>query len=647
MKKLSKDAYGGVKGKDYVPYVTHQKKSKAGGSIVLIFGILLAALFAASTTYSGMKVGLTVAAGIPGSIIGSGVVSLFVKSKSILSKNILAGMSTAGESIASGMIFVFPAVILIGGQVNLFQGIIIGAVGVLCSIGMTGLVHNYLLVEEHGTLVYPEAMAISESLVASDTGGDSLKNMGIGFGISGIITALTSSVFGVVHNVVSYVSNGFYKTKLEVEANPMLTGIGFIVGLEVALTMFAGTMLTNFVFVPLIGYFSDMAAQGQSVWDVSTLMVNQISVNEITSSYTKYIGAGMMISGGLIGAIKLIPTIVSSLSATLKGRKEDGNDNSSRQGMVILLSGVILTFVMGFIISKSILVTLLVGLISLILSFLFSIVAGRLTGTIGTSNLPVSGMTIASLVIMTLVFVTMGWTSQSDNVMLLLFATFVVIVISTAGGYTQSQKVTFIIGGNQNELRKYFLIAAMVGVVVVAGIIQLLAPQIALTGDDVQFAVPQANLMATLTQGIMQGKLPWLMVIVGAVFGIILFLLDLPVMSVAVGAYLPISTTSIILVGAALKVLVEKLSKDDDVREARISSGISLSSGLIAGGSIIGLVGIILQITGVVTVGIPKGIFAGNSGSYLLLIVMLVACLLPILKTKKSVTSNDKDSNHG
>ncbi|MGY3749452.1 OPT family oligopeptide transporter [Vagococcus acidifermentans] len=639
MKKLSKDAYGEVKGKDYQPYVTDGKTRNNGGPVVLIFGILLAAVFAASTTYSGMKVGLTVAAGIPGSIIGSGIVALFVKSRNILSKNILSGMSTGGESVASGIIFVFPAIILIGGQTNFIEGVIVGVTGVLCSIGITSLVENYLLVQEHGKLVYPEAMAISESLVASDTGGESLKNMGIGFGISGVLTALTSSVFGVVNNVISFVSDGFYKSKLEIEANPMLAGIGFIVGLEVALIMFAGSLLTNFGLIPLIGYFTELADSSATVWDVNNLLVNDMTVNHISASYTKYIGAGMMISGGLIGAVKLIPTIGSSISQTIQGRKSTGADTSA-SGMGILLTGVVLTFAMGFLISKNIVVTLLVSLVSLILSVLFAIVAGRLTGTIGTSNLPVSGMTIASLVIMTLIFVTMGWTAQADNVMLLLFATFVVVVISVAGGYTQSQKVTFVMGGSSREMRRYFLIAAIVGVVVVVGVINLLAPQIALTGDEAQFAVPQANLMATLTQGIMQGRLPWLMIIVGIVLGIVFFLLDLPVMSLAVGAYLPISTTSIILIGALIRVLVEKTTPDSSLKDARLSNGVSLSSGLIAGGSIIGLIGIVLQVTGVVKVATPAGLFSGNVGAFILLVVMVIAIAVPIFM-KKEVTRED------
>ena len=196
--KLPKEAYGGVSGKDYVPYITD--KSKKGANIpVLIIGIVLSTVFAASTAYSGMKSGLTVAAGIPGAIIGSMLVGAFAKNSGILGKNIIQGMSSGGESIASGLIYVLPAIILIGSDITFFEGLVTGVGGSLFGIGCSSLVYNYLIIEEHGKLMYPESMAISETLVASQGGGDAIKFMGIGFGISGIINVLTGSFLNVIN----------------------------------------------------------------------------------------------------------------------------------------------------------------------------------------------------------------------------------------------------------------------------------------------------------------------------------------------------------------------------------------------------------------------------------------------------------------
>lgn len=638
--KLPKEAYGGVHGKDYIPYITD--KSKKGTNIaVMIIGIVLSVIFAASTSYSGMKSGLTVAAGIPGAIIGSMFIGIFAKDKGILGKNITQGMSSGGESIASGMIYVLPAIILIGSDFTFLEGISVGIGGALFGIGALSLVYNYLIVEEHGKLMYPESMAISETLVASEGGGDAIKLMGIGFGISGIINVLTGSFLNLINNTITYVGSKFYKWKFSIEVNPLLLGIGFIVGLEVALTMLAGSILSNFGIAPLIGYFTDMAQNNAKAWNDTTILINQMDVNAITGSYVKYIGAGMMLCGGIIGALKLIPTIIVSIKETLKAKSaKDVNGEKNSSEMILLLAGVVIAFIAGFFISQSITMAIVSAIVSLILSLLFVIVAGRLTGTIGTSNLPVSGMTIASLVILTLVFVIMGWKGQADNKSLLLFAAFMVVAISVAGGYSQSQKVTYVIGGSKKEMQNYFAIASIVGVIVTTGTILVLSSQLRITGADAPFALPQANLMSTLTSGIMSGDLPWPMIIVGVVMALFLFLLNLPIMTIAIGFYLPISTTTIILVGALIRVFVEKMSKSEADKEVKVANGISLSSGLVAGGSIIGLIGIILQVTGLIKPRVPSGFAASNMMGILLLIVLVIATTIPIMMSK--VKNNEK-----
>lgn len=632
-KKLPKEAYGGVSGKDYIPYITD--KSKSGGNIaVLIIGILFATIFAASTAYSGMKAGLTVAAGIPGAILGSAFVAVFAKHKGILGRNLVQGMASGGESVASGLIFVLPSVFLIGSEFTFLEGLAVGIGGVLFGIGVASLVQNYLIVEQHGELVYPEAMAICETLVASDNaGGDSMKFMGIGFVIGGAVNTLTSSFLNVANNVMSFAGKSFYKWNFSLEVNPILLGLGFIVGLDVSLTMFAGSILSVFGITPLLTYFAEMANDSVMVWNNAALQVNQMSVGDVAGSYVKYIGAGMMLCGGLIGAIKLIPTIIASIKETLNA-KSSSEEGGGSMALIILLVGAVIGFIAAFMISGSISMAVVGAVLALILSLLFVIVAGRLTGTIGTSNLPVSGMTIASLVITTLVFVAMGWTSQADNKSLLLFGSFIVVAIAIAGGYCQSQKATFVIGGNKNEMQRYFTISAVVGVIVVVAVMILLADQLKITGDNPPFALPQAGLMSTLTSGIMSGDLPWVMIIVGVFMAIVLHLLHLPIMTVAIGFYLPISTTSIILVGALVREFVERTTKNEDEKEVKVSNGVSLSSGLVAGGSILGLIGIICQITGLVGGSAPSGFAAGNGMAVVLLVVLLILVAIPILGSK-------------
>lgn len=622
--KLPKEAYGGVKGKDYVPYLT--KSNQLGGNtIVMIAGIILSILFAASTAYSGMKSGLTVAAGIPGSILGSAIIAAFAKQKGILGKNLLQGMSAGGESVASGLIFVLPAVLLIGGQLSFVEGIAVGIAGVLFGIGMSTLVHDYLLVEEHGSLMYPESMAISETLVASEGAGESLKFMGIGFGIGGLITIVTGAFLNKVNNVISYVNETFYKWRFETEVSPMLLGIGYIVGMDVSLKMFAGSILANFAVLPLIGYFASFAADGVTVWNNPSVQINAMKVGNIAGSYLRYIGAGMMLSGGLIGAVKLIPTIIASIRKTLSAKSvKTSGEEGSGVGRIILIAGIVISFVAGFLISNgNVMMALLASILSIILALLFTIVSGRLTGTVGTSNLPVSGMTIASLVLVTLLFLGFGWTTADNNKSLLLFGSFIVTAIAMAGGYTQSQKVSMVLGGSRNEMSKFLAVASVVGVLTVVGTILVLKDQLILTGDQVQFALPQANLMATLTEGIISGRLPWGMIIAGIVMGIFFYLLKLPVMTVAIGFYLPIATTSIILLGAIVRYIVERTSRSQEDKEAKIANGISLSAGLVSGSSILGLVGIILRVSGIIVPGAITGFAGSNNMAWILLVVLL------------------------
>lgn len=603
----------------------------AGSTVVMVVGILLAILFAASTAYSGMKAGLTVAAGIPGAIIGSAAVRAFAKRQGFAGTNTIQGMASGGETIASGMIFVLPAVLLVGASINFFEAVMVGSLGVLFGLGTAAIVENHLVITSKDKLLYPEAMAISETIKASATGGEGLKMMVAGFGLGGAISAVTGSIAGLVNNHFVVYGSKAFKWKFELEVNPLLAGIGFIVGMEVALTMFAGSVLANFAVVPLIGYFTDMAAGQHDVWNAAGNAVNALAFDGIAASYTKYLGAGMMLAGGLIGAVKLIPVIGRSLKATL-GNKQ-GGESKSAFGIIMLGFAIVATLVFASVFSGNLMMGLLGGGLAILLAFVFVVVAANLTGTLGTSNLPVSGMTIASLVLLTLLFVIMGWTTDFDARSLLLLATFAVVAISTGGGYMQTQKATALVGADRPKMQKKFLVAAIIGVAVVVGIITLLAPQLQVTGEGATFGLPQANLIATLTSGILTGKLPFTIIIIGIVMGVVLHLLGLPIMTVAIGFYLPMATTAIILAGALIRKLVE--GKKQPANEARVQKGISLSSGLIAGGSIVGLLGIILSMAGVINPGAAGGIFATNGAAAGLLAVLAIA-MLWILRPKKA-----------
>lgn len=615
-----------------VPKVKAPAKAagRTGTIITLSVGILLAILFAASTAYSGMKAGLTVAAGIPGAIIGSAVVRAFAKRRGYAGTNEMQGMASGGETIASGMIFVLPAVLLIGAQINFFEAVLVGTMGVLFGIGTAAIVENHLIVASKDTLLYPEAMAISETIRASAEGVAGLKMMGAGFGIGGLLTMLTGSMFGLINNHFVLYGAREFKWKFELEVNPLLAGIGFIVGMQVAIQMFAGSILANFAIAPLIGYFTDMAHGSNEVWNAAGVTVNSLGFDGIAGAYNRYLGAGMMLAGGLIGAIKLIPVIGRSLKATL-----GGNEKKSKFGIFLLGFSIVAVFILSSLFSGNLMIGLLGGALAMVLAFVFVVVAANLTGTLGTSNLPVSGMTIASLVLLTVLFVVMGWTSEFDLRSLLLLATFVVTAISIGGGYSQTQKATELVHADRPQMQRRFLIAAVLGTITVVGVIVMLAGQLADTSENASFALPQANLIAALTSGIITGKLPFTIIFIGIAMGIVLHLLKLPIMTVAIGFYLPMATTAIILVGAIVRLIVEGRNKEKNAD--RVQNGISMASGLIAGGSIIGLTGILLSISGVLTHGTPTGWLAGNAAAAALL-GMLVLAMLWVLR-KRNVSA--------
>lgn len=649
-KKLSKDAYGGVEGSKYKPYISRDAKIQEITPTVIVIGIILAVLFAASNAYTALTAGMTVAAGIPGAILGGGILAVISKKSNALNTNIMQGMASAGESIASGMTFVLPAVFLIGQDVSFFTGFLVGTAGSLFGIGVTSLVHNYLIVAEHGNIVYPEAMAISETVVSADAGGEGLKIMGLGAGFGAIMTIISTQITGLTQTTLSFAGDKF-KYQWQTDANPLLLGIGFIVGIEVGLAMLAGGVLANFAIIPLLGYFASNADPSAVAWNNPDLLLVNMTAADLQSTYTKYIGAGMMLAGGVIGAIKLIPIIISSIKETIEGSSNTTSEGESGgiTGLLFIVS-VVLLLVSSIFITSTIVMAIVAIILIMLFSFLFAIVATRMTGDIGTSNLPVSGMTIASLLLVTVVFVIFGqisnnaaWTDAQGNLTILLALTAVVTAISISGGYSQSQKATFVLGGSVNKMQKFYAISSVVGVATSVAVIKLLAEQI--VNNPTMVPAPQATLMASITQGILENSLPWTIIFVGIFLAIVLFMLDLPIMTFAIGFYLPLGTVSIVFIGGLLRYILDKKNASNPEQlEAKVEKGTVFSSGLIAGGAICGLVGAFFAVLAG-TEGMSKYFFylgVDNStplldGNVVALILIVVMALITFFYIDKKV----------
>lgn len=597
-KKLPHGAYGGVKGEDYVPLLSANNRKGETDLTVIIIGMILAVVFAGANAYLGLMAGMTVAAGIPGAILGAGILLLMGK-KSFAGTNTIQAMAAGGESVASGIIFVLPAILLMGSQVDFFTGALIGVVGVALGSGFTVFIRKYLVIQSHGELIFPESMAVSETILTANSGGFGLRIMALGGALGAVVVALSDQFIGLFKS--SFLFNekltsrftGDTKYRLDGEINPALIGVGFIVGKDVGLVMMAGAILSNLILIPLIGIFAGYANPSIIVFP-SKIPLIEMGSNDMFTSMIKYIGAGAIAAGGIISVIKLLPVMVVSVKEVL-GAKKDTDTTDQDMSPLVAVAAVVGTFAVGVALSLfmgvSIMYAIVAGFLAIVMAMLFTVVAARLTGQIGTSNLPVSGMTIASLLVIATVLSMLmnqaGVDNKITSTFILLFLTMIVTAISMAGGFAQSIKTSFIIGGTTRKIERLYTVGGIIGVLVVVPIILLLQSQI-ISGKA---AAPQANLMKTLTTGIVTGQLPWLFIFIGVAIALMLYLMKMPVMSFAIGMYLPMSVSLCVLTGGFIRYFVERrYSKDEKVKEAYVGKGIIFSSGMIAGASIFGLI---------------------------------------------------------
>lgn len=585
-KGLSSTAYGEVKGEDYVPYVSVKDAFSEITVISIVFGCIVAIIFGAANTYLGLKVGMTIAAGIPAAIISTSILKGIFKKNNILETNIIQSMASMGESLAGGLIFIIPAVIVLGHELKLTTIIVVAILGGLLGILFVIPIRKYLIVEEHGNLIYPEAMATAEVLVNSSAGGSGFKNMMTGL-LGGGIYKFFSGAFQLWGESPVWIIKPFHGTVFGIDAMASLLGVGYIVGIQIATYMFAGALVANFTLVPIIKYFGDSI---NTVIFPSAKLISDMTAREISSSYVKYIGAGAVAAGGLISIIKSMPTIIRSFKTALSGMKSNA-DMSKDEDLPItwVIGGSILVFVASWIMPKTVGTGWLGAILGIICSFFFAVVSARIVGLIGSSNNPISGMTIASLLFITGILKATGKIGDSGMLAAIIASSIVCVAVAIAGGAAQSLKTTFIIGGTPKKVEVSMFIATVVSSVVVGAVILMLSKVYGLGSTDVP--APQANMMAMIVQGVMSGELPWTLVIAGMTLAFMCELMGIPVLPFALGLYLPINLSAGVLIGGILRVLVEKkYKKNENQLKIQNEKGILTASGLVAGDALVGII---------------------------------------------------------
>lgn len=586
IKKLSKEAYGGIKGEEYIPFIPANKVIPEATSYSIFFGIVFAIVFAAANTYLGLKVGLTISAGIPGAILATGLLKSIFRRNSILEANYVASLAAVGESIAGGIIFVLPAIILIGLNLSIITVALVTIIGGLMGVYFVTPVRRYLIVQEHGELIYPESMAQAEVLVNANQGGKGFQSVLKGLGV-GVGYKLLSGGLGLWDETASYVIRAYQGTMIGVDTLASLLGVGFIVGTSTSALMFAGSVLAWLALIPLISFFGIYAPE--AIFP-SAALISEMSASEIWSNYIRYIGAGAVAAGGFISLIRSLPTIISSFREAMGGFGK-GSQSHRRVDEEPAIGWVLAAAIFGFLLTwlvPSIGVGPVGAILTVFFSFFFSVVSARMVGVIGASNNPVSGMTIATLLVIASVYRAMGATGTEGMTIVLLATGVVCVAIAVAGGVAQSLKATFIVGGSPRKIQHGMFISLALASIVAGATVLLLHSAYGIGSEQV--TAPQATLMRLIVEGIMTGQLPWTLVIIGAVMAIFCAFAQIPILPVALGLYLPISLNSAIFFGGIIRKLVEmKFNRDESELDAAVERGTLISSGFVAGDAITGI----------------------------------------------------------
>jgi putative OPT family oligopeptide transporter len=636
-KKLSVTAYGGIKGEDYVPFIPTSEVMPETTGYSIIMGILFACLFAAANTYLGLKVGITISAGIPGAILATGLLKGAFRRNNILEANMVASLSAMGESIAGGIIFVLPALILFGFGLSIAQVAIVTITGGIMGVFFITPLRRYLVVEEHGSLIYPESMAAAEVLVTGAEGGSAFKTVLTGLGVGGAFKFLSGGLLIWSESAV-YTITQYQGTMIGVDSLASLLGVGFIVGTEASRLMFGGSLVAWFALIPIIKFLG--AGLTVPVFP-STIVMSEMSAGQVWSSYIRYIGAGAVAMGGFISLIRSLPAIVGSFKRAMSGMGIKGTGKVDRMNLEAPLIFVLGAAIFGFLATwlvPAIGGGFLGGLCAVVFSFFFAVVSARMVGIIGASNNPVSGMTIATLLFVTTLLKLTGYTGDKGITTALLIGGVVCVAIAVAGGTAQSLKTTYIVGGNPRNVQYGMFIALAVGSFMAGAVVLMLNTAYGIGSKEV--VAPQATLMKLVVEGIMTGMIPWTLVIVGAAFAIFCALAGLPVMAVALGLYLPITLSAAVLVGGIIRKIVEQKSrndekgKDDAVEKSTdesgpklmhetVEKGILLASGLVAGDALIGIVIAAFAILSI-NIGFGATLFPAISTSNLVSFVMFM-----------------------
>lgn len=625
------------------PFISAEKMLPEFTGLSIALGIILAVVFGGANAYLGLKVGMTISASIPAAVISMGIVRGILKRESILENNMVQTIGSAGESLAAGAVFTLPALYIWSREWNMDVTSFLTITAIALCGGILGVLfmvplRKALIVKEHGVLPYPEGTACAEVLLAGEEGGSKARACFTGLGVGALYKFIVDGL-KLFPSEIETTIPGYKGAAIGGDVLPALLGVGFIIGPRISAFMLAGAVLGWFGFIPLI---SNIGQFGEIIMYPATVPISTLGHGDIWNYYIRYIGAGAVAFGGIFSLIKSLPLIVQTFKDTMKDYKSKENGNVTLRTDRDMSMKVVIIGSLAIILAMMMLPFIPVGIVGALLiaifGFFFATVSSRIVGLVGSSSNPVSGMTIATLIITAIIFKASGNDGQAGMIATLTVGAIICIIAAMAGDTSQDLKTGFLVGATPRKQQYGELIGAVAAALAIAGVLTLLDNAYGL--GTAKLSAPQATLMRLVIEGVMGGNLPWALVFTGVGVGITIELLGLPVLPIAIGLYLPIHLSTPIMVGGIIRGILdkrlEKRKEETEMIKAKIDSGVLYASGLIAGE---GLLGILLAILAVVKVDLGLGVNIGQIGALICFAILTYTlCKASIFKKMKNKT---------
>ena len=591
--------------KEFKPYIPADRVTPEITVTSIIMGIILAVVFGAANAYLGLRVGMTVSASIPAAVIAMGVIRVVMRKNSILESNIVQTIGSAGESLAAGAIFTLPALFLwakegVMDKPGIVEITIIALLGGLLGVFFMVPLRNALIVKEHGILPYPEGTACAEVLLAGEEGGANASTVFAGMGFAAFFKFIIDGL-KAVPGEVSYAFSKVlsYPGTIGTQIYPAVMSVGYICGPRISSYMFAGGVLSWMVLIPMMVLFGKDLVLYPGTAPIGEIFVEG-GASSIWGTYIRYIGAGALAAGGIISLFKSLPLIVRTFGDALKGmgkgEKIQINRTSDDLSMkVVLVAIAILTLLVWLV--PQVPVSFLGAVIVVVFGFFFATVSSRMVGLVGSSNNPVSGMAIATLLFSTLILKGTGSAGAPGMQAAIAIGSIICIIAAISGDTSQDLKTGYLLGATPKKQQ----IAEILGVVASAFAIgaTLYLLDSAWGFGSAELGAPQATLMKMIIEGVMNANLPWALVLIGVCIAIVVEVVGIPVLPFAIGVYLPVQLNACIMVGGLVRLFIDRLKKPEAEKTTITNNGILFCSGMIAGEGIVGILLALLAVFGV------------------------------------------------